>query len=107
VRIERDGHLAAFCFRRKRDERRGSELSRGIMNRPSHGVYDPHVQICPARPRGALPHFARPRIVALVVCHMAMDPMPVALVPTSLADHSFFLVVIATPFGTRDVWCFP
>lgn len=36
---ERDGHLASFCFRRKRDERRVSELSRKDMNRPSHGVH--------------------------------------------------------------------
>jgi hypothetical protein len=36
----------------------------------------------------------------LVVCHMAKDPMAVALVPTSLADHNFLLVVIATPLGS-------
>jgi hypothetical protein len=36
---ERDGHLASFCFRRKRDERRVSESSRKDMNRPSHGVH--------------------------------------------------------------------
>jgi hypothetical protein len=41
---ERDGHLAVFCFRRKRDEQHGSELSRGNMNRPSHGVHELSVQ---------------------------------------------------------------
>jgi hypothetical protein len=35
------------------------------------------------------------------------DPMPVVLVSTSLVDHSFLLVVIAIPYGTGDVWCFP
>jgi hypothetical protein len=36
---ERDGHLASFFFRRKRDERRFSESSRKDINRPSHGVH--------------------------------------------------------------------
>jgi hypothetical protein len=43
----------------------------------------------------------------LVVCHMTKDPKAVALVLTSLAGHGLLLVVISTPFGTRDVWCFP
>jgi hypothetical protein len=38
---ERDGHLASFCFRRKRDERQVSESSRKDINCPSHGVH-PH-----------------------------------------------------------------
>jgi hypothetical protein len=42
----------------------------------------------------------------LVVCHMAKDPMAVALVLTSPADHSFLLVVIAIPHGIGDDWCF-
>jgi hypothetical protein len=33
----------------------------------------------------------------LVVCHMAKDPVAVVLVPPSLADHSFLLVVISIP----------
>jgi hypothetical protein len=33
----------------------------------------------------------------LVVCHMAKNPVVEALVLTSLADHSFLLVVIAIP----------
>jgi hypothetical protein len=37
---ERDDHLAAFCFRRKRDERRGFEVSRKSMYHHSHGVHD-------------------------------------------------------------------
>jgi hypothetical protein len=43
----------------------------------------------------------------LVMWHMAKDSMTEALVPTSLANHVFFLVVIATPYGIGDVWCFP
>jgi hypothetical protein len=35
----------------------------------------------------------------LVKSHMAKDPMPVALVLSSPKDHSFLLVVIATPMG--------
>jgi hypothetical protein len=58
---EREGHLAALCFMRKRDERRGSESSRRNMNWPSHGVHDPSVQRCLASPRGALPLSARPQ----------------------------------------------
>jgi hypothetical protein len=57
----REGHLAAFCFRRKRDERRGPESSRRNMNCPSHGVHDFLAQRCHVRPRGALPLAARPQ----------------------------------------------
>jgi hypothetical protein len=39
----------------------------------------------------------------LVMCHMAKDPMVVALVPISLADHDFLLMVIAIPL--RDKGC--
>jgi hypothetical protein len=49
-----------FCFRRKRDEWRGSELTRKNMNCLSHGVHELPVQRCPTRPRGVLPHVARP-----------------------------------------------
>jgi hypothetical protein len=35
----RDGHLAEFCFRRKRDERREYELNNRNMYRPPHGVH--------------------------------------------------------------------
>ena len=42
----------------------------------------------------------------LVMCHMAKDPMVEALVPIALSDHGFLLVVITTPYGTEDVWCF-
>jgi hypothetical protein len=55
--------LAAFFFRRKRDDRLVSESSRKNMDHPSHGVHDPPVQIRPARPRGALPLAARPQVV--------------------------------------------
>jgi hypothetical protein len=57
---EREGHLVAFCFRRKRDERRVSESSRRNMNDPSHGVHDFLAQKRPTRPRGALPLVVRP-----------------------------------------------
>jgi hypothetical protein len=53
--------LTAFCFRMKRDERRGFELSRGNMNHPSYGVHDPPGQRRPARPRVALPLAAMPQ----------------------------------------------
>jgi hypothetical protein len=43
----------------------------------------------------------------LVVCHKAKDPVLVALVPTCLVSPDFLLLVIATPFGTEDIWCFP
>jgi hypothetical protein len=62
---ERDGHLASFCFRRKRDERRVSESSRKDMNRPSHGVHAQPVQRRPRRPSGVLPLAARPQAVRL------------------------------------------
>jgi hypothetical protein len=39
----RDGHLAKFYFRRKRDERREYELNNQNMYRPSHGVHVPPV----------------------------------------------------------------
>jgi hypothetical protein len=48
-----------FCFRRKRDERRGSELSRRNMARPCHGVHNFPAQRCLARYRGDLPFAAR------------------------------------------------
>jgi hypothetical protein len=60
---ERDGNLADFCFRRKRDERRVSESSKENMNHPFHGVHAQLVQIRPMRPRGALPLAARPQAV--------------------------------------------
>jgi hypothetical protein len=34
----------------------------------------------------------------LVMCHMAMDPVLLVLVPTSLVDHCFLLMVVPTPF---------
>jgi hypothetical protein len=36
-------------------------------------------------------------IGVLVVCHMAKDPVALALVLTSPTDHSFLVVVIASP----------
>jgi hypothetical protein len=58
----RDGHLAEFCFRRKRDERREYELNNQNMYRPPHGVHVPHVQRRSARLRGAMPQGARPQV---------------------------------------------
>jgi hypothetical protein len=57
---ENDGHLASFCIRRKRDERRDSESSRKDMNRPYHGVHAQPVQRRPARLRDVFPLDARP-----------------------------------------------
>jgi hypothetical protein len=62
---EREGHLTAFCFKRKRDEWWGSESTRRNMNHPSHGIYDFPAHRCPMRPRGALPHDTRPQEVRL------------------------------------------
>jgi hypothetical protein len=99
------GSLADFCFRRKKDERRVSESSRGNMNRPSHGVHDPPIQRRPVKPRGALPLAASLRqqdhmVVmpdeVLVMCHMVKDLVAMALVLTSLVDHSFLIMVIAS-----------
>jgi hypothetical protein len=56
---KRDGHLADFCFRRKREERRVSESNEKNMNRPSHGVHAQPIQRHPARPRGVVPLAAR------------------------------------------------
>jgi hypothetical protein len=42
----------------------------------------------------------------LVMFHMNKDLMAEGSVPTSLADHGFLLMMIATPYGTKDVWCF-
>jgi hypothetical protein len=44
-----------FCFRRKKDERQGFEVSSRDMYRPSHGVHDHSVKRRAARPRGAFP----------------------------------------------------
>jgi hypothetical protein len=60
---ERDGHLASFCFRRKRDERWVSKSSRKDMNCPSHGVHAQPVQRRPGRPRGVLPLAAKSQAV--------------------------------------------
>jgi hypothetical protein len=39
----RDGHLAEFCFRRKRNEQREYELNNQNMYRPPYGVHVPPV----------------------------------------------------------------
>ena len=59
---KRDGHLAEFCFRRKRDERREHEWNNRNAYRPPHGVYDPPVQRRTSRPRGTMPQGARPQV---------------------------------------------
>jgi hypothetical protein len=40
---ERDGHLAEFCFRRKREERLARELTNKDRYRPSRGVPEPRL----------------------------------------------------------------
>jgi hypothetical protein len=42
----------------------------------------------------------------LVMCHITKDPMVEDLVPVALMDHSFLLVVIATPYAIGEVWSF-
>jgi hypothetical protein len=108
---ERNGHLASFCFRRKRDERRVSESSMKDMNRPSHSVHAQPVQRRPRRPRGVLPLAARPQAMRPRGGRARRDagrvpygqgPVIDALVHTSPADHNFLLVVIAS---LRDRGC--
>jgi hypothetical protein len=57
---ERDSQLAEFCFSRKRDERRGFEVSRKNMCHPSHGVHDSLAQRHNAIPRAPFPQVSRP-----------------------------------------------
>jgi hypothetical protein len=94
-----------FCFRRKRDERRVSVPSRKKMNRLFmvllifvfedilRGLELLCLLMLGLRQRDH-------RVVmpdrVLVVCDMAKDPVAVHLVLTSLADHNFLLVVIAS-----------
>jgi hypothetical protein len=56
----RDGHLAEFCFRRKRDERREYELNNQNIYRLPHGVHVPPIQRRSARSRGAMLQGDRP-----------------------------------------------
>jgi hypothetical protein len=96
--------LTVFCFRMKRDERRGFELSRGNMNHPFYCVYDPLGQRRPARPRVALPlgamsqaerpHGGRAQHGASHVPANAL--VTLALVLTSPTDHNFLLVMTAS-----------
>jgi hypothetical protein len=44
----KDGHLAEFCFKRRREERLSREMANKDMYRPSRGVPEPRVV-----PRGA------------------------------------------------------
>jgi hypothetical protein len=39
----RDGHLADFCFKRKREQRLARELANKDRNRPSRGVHEPRL----------------------------------------------------------------
>ena len=102
---ERDGHLASFYFRRKRDEWRVSESSRKDMNRPSHGVHAQPIQRCPTRPRCVLPLATRPQAVRPCGGRSRQDAgrVPYGQGPRDRgfgsyfpADHSFLLVVIAS-----------
>jgi hypothetical protein len=65
-----DGHLAEFCFRRKREERLARELANKDRYHPSHGVLEPRLgprgegvvhtiyprERCELVPRGEPPH---------------------------------------------------
>jgi hypothetical protein len=113
---ERDGHLASFCFRKKRDERRVSESSRKDMNHPSHGVHAQPVQRRPVRPRGALPLAARPQAVRprggrarWGASHVPYDQGPRDSgfgSPFSSGSQFPSRGDRYPPHGTRDVWCF-
>ena len=59
----RDGHLAEFCFRRKRDEIHEYELYNRNIYCPPLGVHVLPVQRHSARPKGAMPQVARPLVV--------------------------------------------
>jgi hypothetical protein len=102
---ERDGHLADFCFRRKKDERWVSESSRKNMNHPSHGVHAHPVQRHMRRQEflcllllglGRRYHVVVMLDEVLVMCHMAKDPVAVAFILTSPTESSFLLVTIAS-----------
>jgi hypothetical protein len=43
VHCGRDGHLAEFCFRRKREERFAREMANKDRYCPSRGVPEPHI----------------------------------------------------------------
>jgi hypothetical protein len=89
---ERDGHLVV------RPHGVHDLASKKNMNRVSHGVHNLPIRRHPTGPRGALPLAARPHVErhmmvmpgeVLVMCHMAKDPMAVALVRNSPADHDY------------------
>ena len=85
---ERDGNLAEFCFRRKRDDRRQVELNNRDMYHQRVGVREPEVQRRTSRPRGTMPQGARPQVArprgglpdgVQVMIHIILDPVAVAL----------------------------
>src|SRR5579859_81565 len=59
---QRDGHLAEFCFRRKRDERREFEWNNRDRYHSSQVGFDvPPTQRCFDRPRGVRPQVPEPQ----------------------------------------------
>jgi hypothetical protein len=111
----RDGHLAEFCFRRKRDERWEYELNKQNMYRSPHGV---HVRLFRGTVLGqemqclkvlglrlrdhAVVVVVMPGVVQVMI-NMTLDLVVVAFSPTALADHVFPHVVPA--FLKWDMTC--
>jgi hypothetical protein len=124
----RDGHLAEFCFRRKRDERLAREMSNKDRYHPSHGVPEPRLvprgegvvrTIYPRErrefvPRGEPPHREGVGVLGLgVVClldvpslmdNTSMGGTIAALGPRAAMGHGLPFVVRVVLQG--DVWVF-
>jgi hypothetical protein len=98
---ESDGHLAPFCFSRKRDERQVSKSSRKNMNHPSLGVHAQPIQRRPTRPRGVLLLVARPQVVRPRGGHAQRDAgrVPYGQGPLDRGFGSYF------PSGPQFPFC--
>jgi hypothetical protein len=124
----RDGHLAEFCFRRKREERLVRELSNKDWYHPSRGVPEPRLvpsgegMVCTIYPqerrefvpRGEPPHREGSRCVGfgvvslldvpLLVANTSMGGMIAVLGPRRATGHGLPFVVRVVLQG--DVWVF-
>jgi hypothetical protein len=124
----RDGHLAEFCFRRKREERLARELANKDRYRPSRGVLEPRLVPrgermvrtiypcgrCEFVPRGDPPHREGGRRVRfgcvslldipLLVGNTSMGGTIVVFGPRGFTNHGLPFVVRVVLQG--DVWVF-
>jgi hypothetical protein len=124
----KDGHLAEFCFKRKREERLARELANKDRYRPSHGVPEPRLvpggegmvrTIYPRKrrefvPRGEPPHREGGRRVGLgvmslldvpmLVANMSMGGTIAALGPRGAMGHDLPFMVCVVLQG--DMWVF-